>query len=696
MTDELIIDIEDDRTPARRRKRCGSSNPALLEDTQPESELASTQNHGHPTPPATPHRSKKRARFSDPGQSSSTGLTPILSRNSFSSPPPSKARQHPFPSSRSSSRSNLLPDNSTELSETLQFLQSNRGIRDRDRRGLRRRALSEVANARDLEKRLREKNRQKDEEIAFWKNIANQINVGGVVPIIGTSENGAESEDYENAYNKEITFNLAEDREPNVEKTDICHGTPHRELSPSPLDTVHNLPNNLAEKISPDPTDEALDRNMDIDNIPLQQNNLFAAATRGDQMEVQRLLDRHDVDPDSKRPGSVTPLISAAKNGREAVVRLLLGRCDVNPDSKDNAGHTPLWYAAESGHHDVARLLLDRSDVDPNVNDDYVDGRTPLMIAVENGHEGVAELLLGKSNVDLTLLDRSGNSPLQYAASFGRVTVVDLLLGRDDVDPNQECNGLTPLMLAARNGHEAVVELLLGWKGVKADIRGSPSGETALTLAAKEGHEVVMQRLLEKDSVNPNFPNGSGDTALWCAVQSGHFAAVKVLLQKDVVDASIKNANGRTVLWWSAYSGCSAIVELLLERDNINPNEFNDDVTPLMAAARNGHEAVVQLLLGWDGIKPGIKDSFGWTALRIAASKGHDGIVRLLLDRDSSDIYNALLSAADGGHEAVVLLLLKHGVAVERIKYTLRMVYGLPEHHAGHEAVIQLLYKYQE
>jgi ankyrin repeat protein len=43
--------------------------------------------------------------------------------------------------------------------------------------------------------------------------------------------------------------------------------------------------------------------------------------------------------------------------GHEAVVKLLVERDDVEADSKDQYGLTPLLWAAESGHEAVVKLL---------------------------------------------------------------------------------------------------------------------------------------------------------------------------------------------------------------------------------------------------------------------------------------------------------------------------------------------------
>ena len=46
-------------------------------------------------------------------------------------------------------------------------------------------------------------------------------------------------------------------------------------------------------------------------------------------------------------------------------MKLLLDRKEVNPDSRNNDGRTPLQYAAAYGNEEIVKLLLDRKEVNP-------------------------------------------------------------------------------------------------------------------------------------------------------------------------------------------------------------------------------------------------------------------------------------------------------------------------------------------
>ena len=161
-----------------RRKRSNSTlgNPEHV--AQHEDENRTLRRQGMATPPSTPHRTKKRVRFSEPSPSTTTGLTPFFCRSSISSPPPSRSRRHSTPSSRW----NLAVDDSPIICGTIQFAPIRQVLDGRVKRRLRRNGLSEEVNTIEAEEKykrksrlaeielLREELRKKDQEIQALKD----------------------------------------------------------------------------------------------------------------------------------------------------------------------------------------------------------------------------------------------------------------------------------------------------------------------------------------------------------------------------------------------------------------------------------------------------------------------------------------------------------------------------------------------
>ena len=224
---------------------------------------------------------------------------------------------------------------------------------------------------------------------------------------------------------------------------------------------------------------------------------------------MKLLLDRKEVDPDSRDHYNRTPLFYATEGRYEGIVKLLLDRKEVNPDSRSNNGQTPLLRAAERGHEGIVKLLLDRKEVNPDSRDN--DGETPLLCAAHSRHEGIMKLLLDRKEVNPDSRGRNGRTPLCWAAGGGNEEIVKLLLDRKEVNPGSRGDdGLTPLSHAAWSRHEGIMKLLLGRKEVgpnSEDLR-----RLVFLLSFRGGNEGIV-RLLQ-GCADPESCIGANDTSM--------------------------------------------------------------------------------------------------------------------------------------------------------------------------------------
>ena len=204
---------------------------------------------------------------------------------------------------------------------------------------------------------------------------------------------------------------------------------------------------------------------------------LSFAAQGGHEAVVELLMERDDVDVDSKNDWAETPLFLAAEHGHEAVVELLMERDDVDVDSKNSWGRTPLSIAAESGHEAVVKLLLERDKalvkllMEQCAEMDSLDDRRRTLLSYDPyGHEPfyrrareqeeVVQLLLERDDFEVDLKDDYGRTPLSYAAAKGYEALVKLLIERDVEVNSEDGQGRTPLYYAEDGRHEAVVTIL--------------------------------------------------------------------------------------------------------------------------------------------------------------------------------------------------------------------------------------------
>lgn len=102
-------------------------------------------------------------------------------------------------------------------------------------------------------------------------------------------------------------------------------------------------------------------------------------------------------------------------------------------------------------------------------------------------------------------------------------------------------------------------------------------------------------------------------------------------------------------------------------------NGFNDEHTPLLVAARDGHEAIVPLLLAAGADVNATEPTFGASPLHKAVYNGHAGITAVLAKVAGVDLdyqgatngYTALHDALWHGYEECASILLDAGASVE-------------------------------
>ncbi|OBT64232.1 hypothetical protein VE03_06864 [Pseudogymnoascus sp. 23342-1-I1] len=394
---------------------------------------------------------------------------------------------------------------------------------------------------------------------------------------------------------------------------------------------------------------------------------LAFAASEGHTAIMRLLVERDDVDLDSKDIYGRTPLSSAALEGREAAVKLLLGLDGVGINTKDKRGRTPLSWASYRGNRAVAELLMEQEEAEIDVGDK--EGITPFLWAVQGGAESTVEMFLERKDIDFNMVDNNCMTPLVWAARLGHEVIVKLLLEHADIEVNlTDTNYQTALSKAALQGHEAIVRLLLENEDVVAEVDvGNFHGRTPLSYAAEGGNEATVKLLVERADVNADSKDNNGRTPLWWAARAQNEEIIKLLIEREDVAADSKSLDDQTPLLYAARLGNGNILKLFLARHDVNVNSTDkDDLTPLAWAAMEGHEEIVKLLLERSDVKPDIPDTMGQTPLMWAAELGYEAIVSLLLGREDVDptLKNsvgdtALSWAEQRGRKGVVKLLME-------------------------------------
>ncbi|CCX34657.1 Similar to Ankyrin repeat domain-containing protein 50; acc. no. Q9ULJ7 [Pyronema omphalodes CBS 100304] len=137
-----------------------------------------------------------------------------------------------------------------------------------------------------------------------------------------------------------------------------------------------------------------------------------------------------------------TPLMSATYSGNTGIIRLLLERGDIELESKAMDGCTALALACDNCDVDTVQIFLGRG-AELESLDNY--GQTPLLRAVRAGNVGVVEALL-EAGCMVDLADISGRTPLSIAAEIHKKEVARALIDRGADINSKDAEGVTPLM----------------------------------------------------------------------------------------------------------------------------------------------------------------------------------------------------------------------------------------------------------
>ena len=398
---------------------------------------------------------------------------------------------------------------------------------------------------------------------------------------------------------------------------------------------------------------------------------------------------------------------SAAKLGYIDVISFLMHRyIELNSKNDNDGNKTALHLAAEYGQIDIVQLLLkEGADVDCNDNLNKI---TPLILAATKGRSEIVSILIGY-NADFS----KNKFALHQASKMGHLETVKVLLSAGfDVNAEDRCHNRA-LHHAAENGHTDIVIILIQ---AGADIDIKYDDRTALQLAAINGHYKIAQALLEAGAKMNNLHKAAflGDTN-----------TLKSLISLDpkLIRYTDKDMSA---MHYAACADQTKTVEFLINAHVSIEGEYNNSITPLQLASRNGHINTVKTLLkagantnaicscncnhghfsalflaagnghtetiklllnagakinqesrdfGRLFIKDSCIDNFCWiTALHYACYNGHIESVKILLEAEAyvnaiDNGWSPLHQAAEKGHNEIVQTLLESGADINAVEW---------------------------
>ncbi len=315
--------------------------------------------------------------------------------------------------------------------------------------------------------------------------------------------------------------------------------------------------------------------------------------------------------------------------------------------ANDIAGTITLLHAIENDDLSTVESLI-KQGVDLNTG--HSSGLTPLMIASGHGNAKLVKILLN-AGADVFAVDsRAGASALHKACQGGNVEVVRLLVEAGAfVDWVAPTTGHTPLMDALWFKWPAIVEYLL-------------EVGAGLKLSTHYGFS-----LLEHFEYELNVNTIGKDKLL---------QAEKMLKERQKSDAEkVERQKLMAAVTNNDVGTVKRLIQLGVNVDERYPflNGFNDDHTPLLVAARDGHIEIVAELLKAGADVNAIEPTFGAVPLHKSVYNGHAEITKMLVEQPGIDInfqgatngYTPLHDALWHGYSECAEILINAGARLD-------------------------------
>lgn len=278
------------------------------------------------------------------------------------------------------------------------------------------------------------------------------------------------------------------------------------------------------------------------------------------------------------------PIHMAARLGLGKILqRLISAGCKLN--SQTDSGETALMICAKYKMDDCFQILVS-AGADFGLINSF--GQSVSDISVANRwsvgfQHAVLNVIQSGSMVQSS--NTSIFSPLMFIAQTGDAEAMKKIIKQHAVNlDEQDDNGVSPLMVTATHGHVEAFRVLV-YAGANVKLCNK-SGDTAISISELHQNRDLFEKVLLEFALEKG--NNGGFCVLHCAARRGDLGAVRLLISR----------------------GCDVNI----------PDE--DDYTPLMLAAKEGHSSMCELLIS-SGARCDIKTARGETALSVSRNSKH-------------------------------------------------------------------------
>lgn len=271
------------------------------------------------------------------------------------------------------------------------------------------------------------------------------------------------------------------------------------------------------------------------------------------------------------------------------------------------------------------------------------------------------------------MIDRGADVNAIATATPDYLEKLAKMIEEGTVDPEQDphVDGVTGVHVAAEEGHLECVNLLIA---AGADVTVVDEEDRTPLLLAVKGNYGEVASALVKAGADPNTPyvddEGESHNLLMDSIIVEN-AAFALLLIENGADLYYRDDHKVTTLLQAAHRGMVNVTKALLDKHAASPSageeNWVDDasdegVTPLLAAASEGHTAILKQLLSTGKADVNAKDKEGTNALMAAAARGHLECIQELVavkdikvNEQNVDGHTALMFAYNGKNQVETL-----------------------------------------
>ena len=428
---------------------------------------------------------------------------------------------------------------------------------------------------------------------------------------------------------------------------------------------------NMAETVISKLLDAGADANetlSDLSGVPGQRP--LHLAVRGSMVAIARRLVEGGADVNTLDPHGVPPLVQAARLGPGLALDMATALApavdagELAVDATDGQGIAAMQVAVATWPRDAERAIADFAAfvvarggaVDLGFASPCEHAPAALTVATQRAMCSTLIPTLIRLGADVDRRDDSGATAALYAARHGSGTGAALYATPSSPAECEhealallEALGEPDVTIAAGDGSSCIETCIGTWVGGE---EGAKFVRKVLDLGADKNFGTMfpaepplcccarLQKLeeaivlLEAGASTEVTHAGSGRTPAHAAARNQHVSLLRALRDAGAdLDAAAHHGETPLIVAAAATAAAMDAVELLLSAGCVDVGAADlDGVTPLFAAAGNGHAPLMTVLLEAGAHPAPTHTASGRNALHVAVESGNPGAVAVLHD----------------------------------------------------------------